>query len=72
MKTVKHEIKLERSVKIILGVLAVGVFLNVFATPIAQEMFGIKKALAANCAVPATYSVVLDNNSLLNLLVSKH
>ena len=46
MKTIKHEIKLERSVKIILGVLAVGVFLNVFATPIAQEMFGIKPALA--------------------------
>ena len=30
MKTVKHEIKLERSVKIILGVLAVGVLLNAF------------------------------------------
>ena len=46
MKTVKHEIKLERSVKIILGVLALGIFLNAFATPIAQEMFGIKNALA--------------------------
>ena len=31
MKTVKHEIKLERSVKIILGVLALGIFLNAFA-----------------------------------------
>ena len=30
MKTVKHEIKLERSVKIILGVLAVGILLNAF------------------------------------------
>ena len=30
MKTVKHEIKLERSVKIILGVFAVGVLLNAF------------------------------------------
>ncbi len=46
MKTIKHEIKLERSVKIILGVLALGIFLNAFATPIAQEMFGIKNALA--------------------------
>ena len=46
MKTVKHEIKLERSVKIILAVLAVGVFLNVFATPIGKEVFGIKEALA--------------------------
>ena len=31
MKTVKHEIKLERSVKIIFAILAVGVFLNAFA-----------------------------------------
>ena len=28
MKTIKYEIKLERSVKIILGIFAVGVFLN--------------------------------------------
>ena len=46
MKTVKHEIKLERSVKIILGVLALGIFLNAFATPIAQELFSINDALA--------------------------
>ena len=46
MKTVKHEIKLERSVKIILGVLALGIFLNAFATSMAQELFGIKAALA--------------------------
>ena len=46
MKTVKHEIKLERSVKIILAVFALGIFLNAFATPIAQELFGIKDALA--------------------------
>ena len=46
MKTVKHEIKLERSVKIILGVLALGIFLNAFATPISKELFGIKDAHA--------------------------
>ena len=46
MKTIKHEIKLERSVKIILGVLALGIFLNAFATPISKELFGIKKASA--------------------------
>ena len=46
MKTVKHEIKLERSVKIILGVLALGIFLNAFATPIAKELFGTKDANA--------------------------
>ena len=48
MKTVKHEIKLERSVKIIFAILAVGVFLNVFATPVAQELFGIKDAHAVS------------------------
>ena len=47
MKTVKHEIKLERSVKIIFAILAVGVFLNAFATPISKEVFGIKEAKAA-------------------------
>ena len=46
MKTVKHEIKLERSVKIILAVFALGIFLNAFATPISQELFGLKDALA--------------------------
>ena len=46
MQTVKHEIKLEKSVKIILAVHALGIFLNAFATPIAQELFGIKAALA--------------------------
>mgnify|MGYP001426765996 CR=1 FL=1 len=46
MKTVKHEIKLERSVKIILAVFAVGIFLNAFATPISKELFGIKEAKA--------------------------
>ena len=46
MKTVKHEIKLERSVKIIFGVLAVGIFLNAFSTPIGMELFGVKEAMA--------------------------
>ena len=46
MKTIKHEIKLERSVKIILGTLALGILLNAFQTPIAQELFGINEALA--------------------------
>ena len=44
MKTIKHEIKLERSVKIILAVFALGIFLNAFATPIAKELFGITNA----------------------------
>jgi len=51
MKTVKHEIKLERSVKIILCVFAVGVLLNAFATPIGQELFGILDAWAATGSI---------------------
>ena len=46
MNTVKHEIKLEKSVKIILGVFAIGIFLNAFSSPIANELFGVKDALA--------------------------
>ncbi len=53
MKTVKHEIKLERSVKIILCIFAVGVFLNAFATPIAKELFATKDAIAAEEAWPS-------------------
>ena len=40
MKTVKHEIKLERSVKIILAVFAVGVLLHAF-TIVDLILFGI-------------------------------
>ncbi|MDC0533327.1 hypothetical protein OAO09_01025 [Candidatus Pelagibacter sp.] len=47
MKTIKHEIKLEKSVKIILGAFVFGIILNAFVTPIGQELFGIKNANAA-------------------------
>ena len=40
-RVVEHEIKLEKSVKIILGVLAFGVFLNAFA-----PVFSVREALA--------------------------
>jgi len=42
-RTIKHEIKLQKSVIIILGVLAIGVFANAFA-----PAFSIKDALAEN------------------------
>ena len=41
-RTVQHEIKLEKSVKIILGALAIGVMANAF-TP---DTFSIKDAMA--------------------------
>ena len=40
-RVVEHEIKLEKSVKIILGILAFGVFLNAFA-----PVFDVRKAFA--------------------------
>jgi len=42
-RVVEHKIKLEKSVKIILGVLAVGVFLNAFA-----PVFDVRNAFAGN------------------------
>ena len=47
MKTVKYEIKLEKSVKVILGAFAFGIILNAFVIPMGQELFGIKNANAA-------------------------
>ena len=47
MKTIKYEIKLEKSVKVILGAFAFGIILNAFVTPMGQELFGIKDANAA-------------------------
>ena len=40
-RVVEHKIKLEKSVKVILGVLAFGVFLNAFA-----PAFSVKEAFA--------------------------
>ena len=42
-RTVEHEIKLEKSVKIILGVLALGVLLNAFA-----PAFDVREAFASS------------------------
>ena len=41
-KKIQHEIKLEKSVKVILGILAVGLLVNAFN----PQDFGIKEALA--------------------------
>ena len=40
-RTITHEIKLEKSVKIIIGIFAIGVFLNVFS-----PLLSTKTALA--------------------------
>ena len=47
MKTIKHEIKLEKSVKIILAVFAIGIFLNAFSSPISKELLGTSEAEAS-------------------------
>jgi len=53
-RVVEHKIKLEKSVKIILGVLAFGVFLNAFA-----PAFDVRKAFAE-----------LSSNSILHVSLS--
>ena len=46
-RVVEHKIKLEQSVKIILGVLAVGVFLNAFAPVFdVRDAFSVREAFA--------------------------
>jgi hypothetical protein len=40
-RTITHEVKLEKSVKIIIGIFAIGVFLNVFS-----PLLSTKSALA--------------------------
>ena len=47
MKTIKYEVKLEKSVKVILGAFAFGIILNAFVSSAGQELFGIKDAKAA-------------------------
>ena len=47
MKTIRYEVKLEKSVKIILGAFVFGIILNALVTPTGQELFGIKDANAS-------------------------
>tara|TARA_B110000914_G_C15144580_1_gene301057 strand:- start:200 stop:340 length:141 start_codon:yes stop_codon:yes gene_type:complete len=46
MKTIRYEVKLEKSVKIILATLAVEILLNAFSSTIAMELFGFKPTWA--------------------------
>ena len=54
-RTVQHEIKLEKSVKIILGALAIGVMANAFS----PDAFSIKDAMAE-----------LNHDDYINVVVS--
>ena len=58
-RVVEHKIKLEKSVKIILGVLAFGVFLNAFA-----PVFDVRKAFAyTNPQYQAQFDTRTDRGS---------
>jgi hypothetical protein len=61
MKKITYELKLEKSVKIILAIFAIGVVLNALSSSITYEMFGIKDALAE-----------LGHNQILNIHHSGH
>ena len=43
---VEYEVKIEKSVKVILGAIALGLILNAFSSSIYMELFGMKDALA--------------------------
>ena len=59
VKTIKYEVKLEKSVKFILGAFAFGIILNAFVTPAGQELFGIKDA---NAAGPVQKIAICESN----------
>jgi hypothetical protein len=46
MKKITYELKLEKSVKLILAVFAIGVVLNSFSSPMMNELFGVKESFA--------------------------
>ena len=60
-RVVEHEIKLEKSVKIILGVLALGVLLNAFA-----PVFDVRKAFADSALGTYSNPVYIDCKSGCN------
>ena len=59
-KTIKHEIKLQKSVVVILGILAVGIFANAFA-----PAFSIKEAMAQN--IPNLFGDAITINANVNI-----
>lgn len=59
VKTIKHEVKLEKSVKVILGAFAFGIILNALVSNTGQELFGIKDANAAG----AVHKVAICNQN---------
>ena len=63
MKTIKYEIKLERSVKIILGIFAVGVCLNALSLVdiISPAEADHKKGRIGNNIVTGSWHVTIDN-----------
>ena len=63
-RVVEHKIKLEKSVKIILGVLAFGVFLNAFAPVFdVREAFSVREAFA-QIHFPSSITVDGGSNGL--------
>ncbi len=61
-RVVEHKIKLEKSVKIILGVLAFGVFLNAFAPAFdVRKAFAEFPAVGENSFKPFYIDVVVHN-----------
>ena len=65
-KTITHEIKLEKSVKIIIGIFAIGVFLNVFA-PLLETKSAIAR-IQGNASNDPLYISCIDGCARSNKL----
>ena len=57
-RTITHEIKLEKSVKIIIGIFAIGVFLNVFS-PLLETKSALAKKGTGSTAYP--FHIICDS-----------
>ena len=76
-RTITHEVKLEKSVKIIIGIFAIGVFLNVFS-PLLEtksalaELYGgdkIKVEMEYRCRYGCPWWLYLGSKEVSSLLV---
>ena len=71
-KIIKHEIKLQKSVIIILGVFAVGIFLNAFGENLKiKDAFASSRTLVGVCHIHTTKCADVEGSSSGDALLVK-
>ncbi len=63
---IEYEVKIEKSLKIILAAIALGLIMNVFASPIYMEIFGMKEALAERLS--GGLSLSIDHSGYISII----